>query len=155
MQADKTQYSSAIEIITSDTVNIPDPAMFAGTGVNSEVVENALQIATAKFNITLLGGTVYNRTNGTCANITAVINEKFLMLSEDIFNDSGQVYEVYQPTRNEGFAVYIGEGSALNVLTMSGQTVTFSNVVQGTILPVNVVRVFSTGTAAVKLIALR
>jgi hypothetical protein len=157
MQADKTQYSSAISVITSDTVNIPDPAMYSGAGTSTSVVSNKLVDSAANFNISLLGGTVYNTTDGTCANIVSVVSSTQLLLSVDIFTSTAKVYNAYQPTKMEGFAVYVGTSASksLKVITMSGQTVTFVNVIQGTILPVNVSRVLKTGTDATNLIALR
>lgn len=157
MQADKTQYSSAISVITSDTVNIPDPAMYSGAGTSTSVVSNKLVDSAANFDISLLGGTIYNTTDGTCANIVSVVSATQLLLSVDIFLATAKVYNAYQPTKMEGFSVYVGTSSSksLKVITMSGQTVTFVNVIQGTILPVNVSRVLKTGTDATNLIALR
>ncbi len=51
-------------------------------------------------------------------------------------------------------AIYCGVGGNISVLTVNGQTVTFANVLAGTILPVRVERVNSTGTTASSLVAL-
>lgn len=50
-------------------------------------------------------------------------------------------------------ALYIGTAGALKVITGQGDTVTFGNVEAG-ILPLQVTRVFSTGTAATNIVAL-
>lgn len=157
MQADKTQYSSAISVITSDTVNIPDPAMYSGTGENTTFETNMLIDSEANFNISLLGGIVYNTTDGNCANIVSVVSATELLLSENIFTSASKVYNIYQPTKMEGFALYVGSSStaSIRVITVSGQEVLFRNVIQGTILPVNVSRVMKLDTEAQNLIALR
>jgi hypothetical protein len=50
--------------------------------------------------------------------------------------------------------LYIGTGGNLRVLTEGGDDITFVNVLGGTTLPVNVVRVFATSTTASNIIAL-
>lgn len=50
--------------------------------------------------------------------------------------------------------LYIGGAGALKVITASGETVTFANVVAGE-LPLAVTRVFSTGTAATGIVGLK
>lgn len=50
--------------------------------------------------------------------------------------------------------LYVGTGGDLSVRTAGGDDVIFYNVVSGTFLPVNVVRVFSTGTEADNIVAL-
>lgn len=49
--------------------------------------------------------------------------------------------------------LYIGGAGNIRVLTAGGDDVTFNGVVAGTFLPVQVVRVFSTGTTATNILA--
>lgn len=58
------------------------------------------------------------------------------------------VYE--QPTR----ALYVGGSGNVKVDMVSGGTVTFNAVQGGTILPVQVTRIYSTGTTATSIVAL-
>lgn len=51
--------------------------------------------------------------------------------------------------------LYVGTGGNVKVTTADGSTVTFTNVPSGAILPVSVRRVFSTGTTATGIIAIR
>lgn len=51
-------------------------------------------------------------------------------------------------------ALYIGSGGAIALVTVGGDTVTFSGLLGGTILPVRTARVKSTGTTATSIIAL-
>lgn len=54
----------------------------------------------------------------------------------------------------EGCVLYVGTGGVLRVLTAGGDDVTFRNVPNGTFLPVQVIRVFSTTTTATDILAL-
>jgi len=48
--------------------------------------------------------------------------------------------------------IYVGGAGNLKVITDGGDTVTFVGVLKGTILPVLVAKVFSTGTTATNLV---
>lgn len=54
----------------------------------------------------------------------------------------------------EGCVLYVGTGGILRVLTAGGDDITFQNVPNGTFIPVQVVRVFSTTTTANNIVAL-
>ena len=51
-------------------------------------------------------------------------------------------------------AIYIGSSGALSVIDEFGTTVTFTNLFQGTFLPIRVSRVLATGTGAAALIGM-
>jgi hypothetical protein len=51
-------------------------------------------------------------------------------------------------------ALYVGSGGNIAVITASGATVTFTGVLSGSILPIRVSRVKSTGTTASALVAI-
>lgn len=51
-------------------------------------------------------------------------------------------------------ALYVGGAGDVKVVTVGGSTVTFTGVPAGTILPVTVVRVFSTLTTATSLVGM-
>lgn len=50
--------------------------------------------------------------------------------------------------------IYVGVTGNVKVLTAQGDTVTFTAVPAGNVIPVQVVRVFSTGTTATALVAI-
>lgn len=60
----------------------------------------------------------------------------------------------YKTQVNRGAVLYVGTGGDLRVLTYSGDDVVFKNVANGSFLPVQVVKVFSTNTTASDIIAL-
>lgn len=51
-------------------------------------------------------------------------------------------------------ALFVGGAGALAVVTAKGQTVTFTGVVAGTVLPLRVSRVMSTNTSASNIVAM-
>jgi len=60
----------------------------------------------------------------------------------------------YETQNNRGAVLFVGTGGDLRVLTSSGDDVVFKNVADGSFLPVQVVRVFSTNTTASDILAL-
>ena len=55
---------------------------------------------------------------------------------------------------NNGCVLYIGGFGDVKVLTVGGDAITFANVNGGTFMPVQVLRVFSTGTTSTDIVAL-
>ena len=55
---------------------------------------------------------------------------------------------------NNGCVLYIGGAGTLKVTTVGGDEITFSGVLAGTFFPVQVTRVWATGTSATNIIAL-
>jgi hypothetical protein len=55
---------------------------------------------------------------------------------------------------NNGCVLYVGSFGDVKVRTIGGDDVTFKNVQAGTFLPVQVIRVFSTGTTSTDIVAL-
>ncbi len=51
--------------------------------------------------------------------------------------------------------LYVGVSGDVKVVMLDGTTITFANLAAGVIHPLQVVRVFSTGTAATNIVALR
>lgn len=156
MAYQKLQVSRALEVIKSDDAYIPFPAVTIA-GINNNVIANELEDTDVDFiaaNV-FVGDVVYNTTTGTAATVIKVIDNTRLLLNADIFLASGDSYIVYsQNEKNEACVLYIGTGGNLHVLTHAGDDVVFANVVGGTFLPVQILKVFSTGTAASNIVAL-
>lgn len=55
---------------------------------------------------------------------------------------------------NNGCVLYVGTGGTLKVQTIGGDEVTFTGILSGTFVPVQVLQVFATGTSAQNIIAL-
>ena len=155
----KTHYRRAINVIPSNTVNIPNPAGLGKEGVVDGVDANILYDSTANFTTNLLGAIVVNTTNNTIANVVGLYDQIRLILDADIFTSGGDGYAIYNSDNNQGCAIYISaqETENLKVLTVGGDIITFNgcgNKNADSILPVNVLRVFEEGTNLINLIAL-
>lgn len=156
MAYQKLQVSRAITIIPSNFANIPSPAIIR-QATNTSVVPSELEDVNADFialNVAV-GDVVYNTTTSTAATITQVIDNTRLLLNNNIFLAAGNSYTIYtQNTNNEGCVLYIGTGGDVRVGTHAGDDTVFSNLLGGTFFPVQVLKVFATGTTSTKIVAL-
>jgi hypothetical protein len=151
----KLQVGTALNIFKSDNANIPFPSVIT-TGTSAAISVNQLEDVTAQF-VTLnvqTGDVVYNNTTGAVATVTRVLDEENLLLNADIFLAVGDSFTIYAQNTKEACVLYIGTGGNLRVLTASEQDVTFANVLGGTFLPVQVLKVFRTNTSASDFVAL-
>ncbi len=57
-------------------------------------------------------------------------------------------------TNNSGPSLYVGGAGDVKVTMVGGQTVTFVGVPAGTFMPIQVKRVWSTGTSATSIVAI-
>ncbi len=155
----KTHYGRAINVIPSDTVNIPNPAGLGMTGLCYAVQGNKLVSETPVFTTNLLGAIVVNTTTNAIANVIGFESATKLLLDADIFTTDGDGYAIYNSDNNQGCSIYIPaqEPNDLEVLTVGGDIIQFEacgDLNASTILPVNVLRVLNTGTKITDLIAL-
>lgn len=154
----KTHYGRAINVIKSDTVNIPNPAGLGTTGTTTGA--GNLTDSTATFTTNLLGAIVVNTIDNTIANVIGFIDIHTLELDNSIFLlEGGENYAIYNSDNNQGCALYIPAQTPdkLVVLTVGGDIITFrecGDTYASSILPVNVLRVFSGDTNLTNLVAL-
>ena len=155
----KTHYGRAINVIPSDTVNIPNPAGLGMTGTNNDQEINELRDLNNPFTTNLLGAIVINTTSNKIANVIGFNNPSTLILDENIFPTINDGYAIYNSDNNQGCALYIPAQTPgeIKVLTVGGDIITFENCGDAnasSILPVNVLKVFSTDTELTDIIAL-
>jgi len=155
MAYQKLQGYSALRVVTSDTINIPTSTTLAVSGTNDSVTANRLVDSTKNFNALQiqLGSIVYNTTDGSAALVTAIASDTSLTLSANIFTAISKGYAVYAPN-DAPCVLYIGGAGNLRVLTASGNDVTLNGVLAGSYVPIQVQRVFSSGTTATNIIAI-
>ena len=55
---------------------------------------------------------------------------------------------------NNGCVLYVGAGGDLKVTTVGGNDVTFVNIQDGSFLPIQVIKVFATGTTCTSILAI-
>jgi hypothetical protein len=151
----KLQVGTALNIVKSDDANIPFPNVVE-SGVTGSVSVNQLEDVTGEFVIrkVQVGDVVVNNSTNVSATVTRVLDDTNLLINANIFTVSGVSYTIYAQNGKEGCVLYIGTGGNLRVLTASGQDVTFTNVLGGTFLPVQILKVFSTNTTASGFVAL-
>ena len=148
----KLQAGQAINVIPSDDFNIP--SLLLASGLATSTTSNKLVDSAGSFSNLAVPSVIHNTTDGTIAGVTAVDSATQLSLSADIMA-SGESYSIYAVRDNEPCVLYIGTGGSLRVKTAAGDIVTFTNIPDGMFFPVQVIQVFSTGTDASGIIALR
>ena len=156
MAYQKLQVSRALQVIKSDNANIPYPGVVE-EGTSTSVVANQLVDSAAEF-VTLnvqVGDVVYNLASELAATVVRVIDNNTIVLNADIFVSTGDGYKIYaQNIKAEGCVLYIGTGGNVRVLTHGGDDVTFVNLLGGTFVPVQTIKVFDSGTTCTGIIAL-
>jgi len=152
MAYQKLQVERALEVINSNSINIPNVAGPSVSGTTDGVTANKLVDSTASFTSNLLGYIVYNTTDSTVATVTAVDDANTLSLSADIMV-SGEAYTLYADD-NQGCVLYVGNTGNVRVLTAGNDDVTFVGIPAGAFVPVQVKRVFVTNTTTTDIVAL-
>jgi len=140
---------------TIDSVNLYDfalPNKFGTAGFGSGGTQLVDQISVLPFDNVAVGDLVVNvTTTPNVATITEIVSANTIRLSNDISAVAGQTYAVYR--RSTGPATLyvgtVGAGATLKVRTAGGDDIVLDNLVQGTTIPLQVVRVYNTGTANV------
>ena len=162
MSVFKTTFSRALTVIRSDNSNIPFPQEIE-TGSSTAVVSFSLEDSTALFitNNVKTGDIVYNTADGLSATFVSVDTETTLTLNANIFTFTGKAYVIYAASSqttigNAGCFLYVGVGGNIKVTTIGGDVILFYGAAAGTVLPVQVIKVWSpaSGTTAVQLVAL-
>lgn len=165
MSVFKSQYTRALKVIPSDQNNVPSPNVLVqgvqfGSFPNS-IIANPETFTNAdgtQFYVNV-GDIVYNITTSQSAIITEVVDNFTVNISEAIMNSSDE-YIIYQSSSttgpgNEGCYLYIGVNNVeVTVTTIGGDIVQFRGLSRGTVLPVQVIKVHSSGTDATEIIAL-
>jgi hypothetical protein len=154
MSVFKTTFSRALSVIPSDNAVIPSPYLIH-TGANTSVVTNKLITVTGDFifDNVKTGDVVYNISSSTAATVVSVDSETQITLNANIFTTGGQTFRIYQQSSqtglgNTGAFLYVGGAGNVAVTTIGGDDVTFNAVPIGTVLPVQVLKLKSTGTTA-------
>lgn len=150
----KLQGHRALRVVTSDTINIPNPSTLAVSSTNTSVSANNLVDSSNNFvNLQIqVGAIVYNTTDGSCARVTSVAANT-LGLSANIFTATSKDYSIFAEN-NTPSVLYVGGAGNLRVLTEGGDDVTFNGVLAGSYLPIQVYRVFATNTTATNIVAI-
>jgi hypothetical protein len=155
MAYQKLQAGRAWSVNKSDNTDIPDigtagPTGTTTSGSTTQLIDTNATFLTSGVKLNMI---IVNTTDNTQAVVIGIENDNTLTVSANIFAASGKAYKIYGG-HQEGAVLYIGTAGNLKVRTVAGDEVTFQGVNTGTFFPVNVVKVFATGTSADNIIAL-
>jgi len=166
MAYQKLQAGKAWAVNKSDNTDIPNVGLGVSTGTTTSGSATQLidagRTGTDTANQATLnfitagvkpGMIAINTTDGTQSEITAVVNGTTLTVAQNIFATTAKAYAIYGGTQ-DGAVLYIGTTGTLKVTTVAGDDVTFTGVVAGSFFPVQVRKVWLTGTTASNIIAL-
>ena len=156
MSVFKTTFSRALLVYPSNDANIPYPTVIT-SGTNTSAGADQLVDNTTDFTLLNIkaGDIVYNTSTSSAATVIKVKDADTLDLNADIFTTDPEAYVIYQASPqsglgNQGCYLYIGQSTDNNgtivVTTIGGDTVTIRGVLFGTVLPLQVIKVHSSGT---------
>jgi hypothetical protein len=155
MAYQKLQASRALVVYTSDTINIPNPA---GAGISStttgaaagKLIDTTQDFIAAGVRI---GDIIYSA-GPIVATVTAVDSATQLSVTTAV--GTSRAYTLYNTPDipNNGAVLYVGVAGDVDVITAGGDEVTFTGVLAGSFIPVQVTRVKDTSTTASGIIAL-
>ena len=154
MAYQKLQGYRAWKVNKSNNTDIPNIASAGPSGTATSNDAKKLIDSNAKFTAETVqnGMIVVNTTNSTQSTVLSIENTTTLNLTDAIMA-TGENYEIYSG-HQEGAVLYIGTAGNLRVTTVGGDDITFQGINTGAFFPVNVVKVWTTGTSADNIIAL-
>ena len=166
MAYQKLQAGKAWAVNKSDNTDIPNTGLDGVTGTTTtgsatqlidagrtgSDIGNLATLSFLKAGIQM-GMIIVNTTDGTQTTVKQVVNGTTILVAQNIFATTAKAYAIYGGTQ-DGAVLYIGTTGTLKVTTIAGDDVTFTGVLSGSFFPVQVRKVWSTGTTASNIIAL-
>lgn len=164
----QNQPSSAIPVVNSDTINIPKPGIItSGTNTSgaattlTDAGNNFLSSVTNPNGYNIVGGDVVVSAAGVICEIESVDSATQITLKAP--GIAAGTYDIYKGNyqvqgQSDGFTLFVGTGgpaSTLKIKTVSGEDVTMLNIPDSSFIPVQVQRVFTTGTTCSDIIGLQ
>ena len=168
MAYQKLQAGKAWSVYPSDNTNIPNIGVVgpsgntdATGGANKYLIDgnrtgaDTNNFATLKFTLCGLkkGMIIVNSTDGSQSELVAVINDTTIEVKDAIFAAQPKAYAIYGGVQ-EGAVLYVGGTGNIKITTVAGDDVTLTSVPTGSFVPVQTVKIFSTGTTATNIVAL-
>lgn len=148
MATQKLQVGRALAVIPSNATDIPFPAdITSGTATGGSGTTLVNSGATFISSGVKVGDIIYNTTASTAALVTGVNSETTLLTSGGAFA-AGNNYVIYQGNNHQGCVLYVGTGGTLDIVTTSRDQVSLLNVMSGQFIPIQVMRVLPSSSAA-------
>jgi hypothetical protein len=145
MAYQKLQASTALEVIPSDSINIPNPAVLSVSSTTTsaaalKLIDSSGDFINKRINI---GDIVY--AGNVAATVTAV--DSATQLSVTVAVPTTTSYKIFRKQNaNLGCVLYVGAAGNIKVTTAGGDVVTFNGVLAGSFMPVQVLKVWATGS---------
>ena len=155
---------SSTPVVPSDTINIQLPGIITSGNNGSvpptilaDLLQNFLNSATNPNGYNISGGDVVINAAGEIAEILQVDSATQLTLIAPGL--AAGTYDIYKGNKSgdSAFTLFVGTGGAgstLKVRTANGEDVTLDNVPDSSFIPLQVIRVFATGTTCSNILAL-
>lgn len=159
MAYQKLQQGRAINVIPSDDINIPSPSAVAAVGIN-ESTDDKIIDSTKDFTKSVkVNDTIYNLTTNEISYVTEIVAADELKVANSSLFTIGDEYKIFSTVdvRTEPCVLYVGTSGAaktLKVLTADKDIVTLVAPAAGFVIPLQVLRVFDTGTDVTNIVAL-
>ena len=168
------QPTKAIDVIPNDTINIPEPGSYLGgsnvgagttlTAVGTLFLDGQTNpAATGYYARVAAGDVVYEPSTGTLAQVETVDSNTQLTLSAPGLG-GGAAFDIYigngglsnNKQGQEGFSLFVGTAGDLTVIPAASENhVVLKNVANNSYVPLQVIRVFDSGTSAADILALQ
>jgi hypothetical protein len=159
MAYQKLQQGRAINVIPSNDINIPSPSAVSAVGITGSATPSYIENNDADFFKSVrVNDTVYNLTTNQITYVVGFVSSTILRVNEEIFS-VGDEYKIFSTVdvRTEPCVLYVGTSGAektLKVLTADKDIVTLVAPAAGFVIPLQVLRVFDTGTDVADIVAL-
>jgi len=154
------QPTNAVIVIPDDSINIPNPGIIisgTNTGAGTTLTDVGKGFTNAETNpkgFNINGGDVVYDSGGTIVEIRDVVDSSNIELLSAIAAGTYDIYKGNQQFQSPGYSLFVGTAGDVRVLTVGGETVTLSNVANASFIPLQVQRVYATGTTAADIIAM-
>lgn len=157
MAYQKLQVSTALEVIPSDYINIPNVSEKNATGTTDGATGLTDSTATFANGSIKVGDIVYDTTRIVVAKVTGIVSDTELSLDDGngvaVNLTPASEYVIYKDT-NKACVLYIGgTGDLVVEMANSGSAISFISAPAG-YHPLQVNKVLSTGTTATNIVAL-
>lgn len=153
---------SSVPVIPSDTLNIPQTGILTsgtnttgGTTTLTDAGQDFTKAATNPNGYNIGGGCVVYA-GGAITEVVQVASPTTLTMAN---NTAAGAYDIYDGniSGDTAYTLFVGTGGAgstLKVRTANGEDVTLNNVPDSSFIPLQVIRVFATGTTCSNILAL-
>jgi hypothetical protein len=158
MAIQNLQASSAIAVVPSDTIDIPNPAAVVASGTTTGAGSDPNDLIDTNATFTdgsvSIGNIVHDTRVGVIDTVAAIVDDNNLTLTNGTIA-SGSTYNIYDHTAKAQPSLYVGVTGDVSVeMAGTGSSITYKGVPAGATLPINVTRVNSTNTTATDIVAL-